>query len=116
MTKPALAPDGEALLDLLNRLGSLHWTHTWVERANDFAAATPQLRERVVRVQLVRGGTYAGLWHWSIIAEHDEVSRNAGPAHGYEMTCMEAGERAEAAWIDAVRGTSLERRTGLPDT
>ena len=116
MAKPAFAPDGEALLDQLNRLGSLHWTHTWVARANDFAAATPLVRERVIRVQLMRGGDYDGLWHWSIITEHDEVSRNAGPTNGYEMTCVEAGEQAEMAWIAATKGTSLERRQDLRNT
>jgi len=103
MSEPQRVAAGEALPLCLN------WRQSSPDSEADYVAETETYAGTVGRIYRRYGGPQAGLWIWAMQADGHEISRNVGELHGVERSARAAAHMVEAAWLNAIKGSSLDR-------
>jgi len=86
---------------------SLRWRQTWEGREDDYSAHSAARPDGPVALIFRTAAPGEDAWLWSMIAEAYDISQ-AGTVSGFEATRRRAARAAEAAWLEAIRGTARE--------
>lgn len=87
----------------------LNWRQTSPDSEADYVAETDTYEDTVGRIYRHDAGPQTGLWFWAMQADGHEISRNIGQLHGVERSARAAAHMVEAAWFNAIKGSSLDR-------